>query len=68
MKITGFFCFLLQYVYSVPFLGPEFAAGLAGTGGSAVPPAKITNMSIFLLNFEVDLKTQSLNFFWRTKT
>ncbi len=53
----GFFCLLLQYVYSVPFLGPMFAAGLSGTGGSAVLPEKITNVSIFLLNFEVDLKT-----------
>jgi hypothetical protein len=34
-----------------------FAAGLSGTGGSAVLPEKITNVSIFLLNFEVDLKT-----------
>jgi len=57
MKIMGFFCLLLQYVYSVPFLGPMFAAGLSGTGGSAVLPEKITNVSIFLLNFEVDLKT-----------
>jgi hypothetical protein len=40
----GFFCLLLQYVYSVPFLGPVFSAGLAGTEGSAVPPAKITNL------------------------
>jgi hypothetical protein len=57
MKIIGFFCLLLQCVYSVPFLGPEFAAGLAGTGGSAALPANITNVSIFLLNFEVDLKS-----------